>query len=307
MSQIFGPVPSRRLGFSLGIDTIPFKTCTLDCIYCQLGKTTNKTLERKEYICADLIVDEIKKIIKDKEQRIDYITFSGSGEPTLNSKIGYMIEKVKKITSIPVAILTNGTLLYSDRLKDELKEADLVIPSLDAADEPTFKKINRAHPSLNFEEMLSGMVKFSQEFKGKIWLEIMLIKGINDSSQHIEKISQIIKNIRVDKIQLNTPVRPPAEESVSPLSMPDLEKIRSFLGNKCEIITSFKRTKQKASTKGIEETILAMIKRRPLTLTDISDSLGLHQNEILKCIESLKEKNLVHSKIYSGKRYYYPI
>jgi len=307
MSQIFGPVPSRRLGFSLGVDTIPYKTCTLDCIYCQLGRTTNKTLERKEYILADVIVDEVEKIIKEKKKKIDYITFSGSGEPTLNLKIGDMIERIKKITTIPIAVLTNGTLLYSEKLRDELKKADLVIPSLDAADDPTFRQVSRPHPSLSFEMMVSGIVKFSQEFKGKIWLEIMLVKGINDSLKHIQKISKIIKEIRVDKIQLNTPVRPPAEEFVRPLSIQNLEKIKSLLGDKCEVIAAFKRARQKAYREDVEEQIITLIKRRPVTLTDISNSLGIHRNEVIKYIESLSDKKLLQSKIYSGKRYYYPI
>ncbi|RLE14843.1 radical SAM protein [Candidatus Aerophobetes bacterium] len=307
MSQIFGPVPSRRLGFSLGVDTIPYKTCTLDCIYCQLGRTTNKTLERKEYILADVIVDEVEKIIKEKKKKIDYITFSGSGEPTLNLKIGDMIERIKKITTIPIAVLTNGTLLYSEKLRDELKKADLVIPSLDAADDPTFKQVNRPHPSLSFEMMVSGIAKFSQEFKGKIWLEIMLVKGINDSPKHIQKISKIIKEIRVDKIQLNTPVRPPAEEFVRPLSMQNLEEIKSLLGDKCEVVAAFKRARQKAYREDVEEQIITLIKRRPVTLTDISNSLGIHRNEVIKYIESLSDRKLLQSKIYSGKRYYYPV
>lgn len=307
MSQIFGPVPSRRLGFSLGVDTIPYKTCTLDCIYCQLGRTTNKTLERKEYILTDVIVDEVEKIIKEKKKKIDYITFSGSGEPTLNLKIGDMIERIKKITTIPIAVLTNGTLLYSEKLRDELKKADLVIPSLDAADDPTFRQVNRPHPSLSFEMMVSGIAKFSQEFKGKIWLEIMLVKGINDSPKHIQKISKIIKEIRVDKIQLNTPVRPPAEEFVRPLSMQNLEEIKSLLGDKCEVVAAFKRARQKAYREDVEEQIITLIKRRPVTLTDISNSLGIHRNEVIKYIESLSDRKLLQSKIYSGKRYYYPV
>jgi len=264
--RIFGPVPSRRLGFSLGVDIIPFKICSLDCIYCQLGRTTNKTLERKEFFSTDSILKELKKILKDKSQRIDYITFSGSGEPTLNSKIGSMIVRIKKITPVPVAVLTNGTLLYHPELQEELKEADLVIPSLDAADEKTFEEVNRPHSSLSFDEVISGLITFSQKFKGKIWLEIMLIRGINDSPHHIEKLAQIIQEIRLDKVQLNTPVRPPAEEFVHPVSIRNLRRIGSMLGEKCEIVTEVKRAEQKAYQRDVEEAVLTMIRRRPLTL-----------------------------------------
>jgi len=306
MSQIFGPVPSRRLGFSLGVDVIPFKTCSLDCVYCQLGKTTNKTVKRKEYIAADSILREIEKaIINKKNQKIDYITFSGSGEPTLNIRIGDIIEKIKKITPIPVAVLTNGTLLYSPRLQEELQHADLIIPSLDAPDEETFKKINRPYPSLTLDKVIGGLQSFSQKFKGKIWLEIMLVKKINDSPEQIEKMAQIINEIKLDKIQLNTPVRPPAEEFAHPVSLSFLKKAQSILGERCEIIPGFKKFQQRLYRKDIEETILTIVKRRPVTLNDLSRSLGIHQNEAIKYIQALQEKNLINFRTYSKKRYYY--
>ncbi|RLE12403.1 radical SAM protein [Candidatus Aerophobetes bacterium] len=305
MKQIFGPVPSRRLGFSLGVDTIPFKTCTLDCIYCQLGRTTNKTVERREYIPADTILREIEKILSQRgKQKIDYITFSGSGEPTLNLKLGYMIEKIKKITSIPIAILTNGTLLYSSSLQEELQLADLVIPSLDASDEDTFKAINRPHPSLTLEKVVSGIATFSQNFQGKIWLEVMMVEGINDSFEKIKKIGEVIKEIKLDKIQLNTPVRPPAEEFAHPVSLSLLKKAKTILGERCEVIAHFKKHQEITSKEDIKDAILTMIKRRPVTLEDISSSLGIHLNEVIKYIGILQEENLVTSRMYNKKRYY---
>ncbi|MCK4523195.1 radical SAM protein, partial [Candidatus Aerophobetes bacterium] len=165
MGQIFGPVPSRRLGFSLGVDTIPFKTCSLNCIYCQLGRTINKTIQRKEYIAADDILREIEEVLREGK-RIDYITFSGSGEPTLNSEIRRMISRVKELTSIPLAILTNGTLLYRPRIREDLMEADLVIPSLDTVTQEIFEMVNRPHPSLKIDEIITGIDSFSQEFNG---------------------------------------------------------------------------------------------------------------------------------------------
>ena len=226
MIHIYGPVPSRRLGFSLGVDVVPFKTCSLDCIYCQLGRTTNKTIERKEYISADDVLKELKeKVVKKEHSRIDYITFSGSGEPTLHSKLGYMIEEIKKITSIPVAVITNGTLLYNLDVQEELEGADVVIPSLDAPDKETFKRINRPYPSLKFEKVISGIKNFSQNFNGKLWLEIMLVKKVNDSLPQIKKFAQIIKEIRCEKIQLNTPVRPSAEEFAEVVDFSFLQKV----------------------------------------------------------------------------------
>ena len=305
-SNVFGPVPSRRLGFSLGIDVVPFKTCTLDCIYCQLGRTTVKTNQRKDFFSVKEILDEIKRNIN-SQKRIDYITFSGSGEPTLNSRIGQMIEEIKKITSLPVAVLTNGTLLYLPEVQEELKKADLVIPSLDAADEDTFTRVNRPHPSLKIHEVISGMAEFSRNFKGKIWLEVMLVKGINDSPWHLQKLTEVIRKIKVEKIQLNTPVRPPAEDFVFPLDEEDLRKICSFFGKNCEVIAKIQRKKQKAFQQNIEIMIHNMVKRRPVTIEDIAISLGIHRNEVIKYIESLIERRLVSFRIYEGKRYYYSL
>jgi len=304
MGQIFGPVPSRRLGFSLGVDTIPFKTCSLNCIYCQLGRTINKTIQRKEYIAADDILREIEEVLREGK-RIDYITFSGSGEPTLNSEIRRMISRIKELTSIPLAILTNGTLLYQSRIREDLMEADLVIPSLDAVTQEIFEVVNRPHPSLKIEKVITGIDSFSQEFNGKVWLEIMVVKGINDSLEEIEKTARVIKQMNLEKIQLNTVVRPPAEEFARPLTREDLKNIKTILGKQCEIIAEFKRVTQKAYKRDVEKRILSMVKRRPVTLVDISRSLGLHRNEIIKYVETLEKKHQVKTKVHSGERYYH--
>ena len=303
MGQIFGPVPSRRLGFSLGVDTIPFKTCSLNCIYCQLGRTINKTIQRKKYIAADDILREIEEVLREGK-RIDYITFSGSGEPTLNSEIRRMISRIKELTSIPLAILTNGTLLYRPRIREDLMEADLVIPSLDTVTQEIFEMVNRPHPSLKIEKVITGIDSFSQEFNGKVWLEIMVVKGINDSLEEIEKAAQVIKQMNLEKIQLNTVVRPPAEEFARPLTREDLNNIKTVLGKKCEIIAEFKRATQKAYKRDVEKRILSMVKRRPVTLVDISHSLGLHRNEIIKYVETLEKKHQVKTEVHSGERYY---
>lgn len=304
MSQIFGPVPSRRLGFSLGIDTVPPKTCNLDCIYCQVGRTTNKTIDRKEYISCEDILPEIEEILKQKK-RIDYITFSGSGEPTLNSRIKTMINNIKKLTSIPIVVLTNGTLLFQPRIREELMEADLIIPSLDAVSEEIFKKINRPHHSLQIDKVIDGLSAFSQEFKGKIWLEIMVVKGINDSPEEIKRMAEITERVKLDKIQLNTVVRPPAEEFAQPLDLENLKKIKKVLGKKCEVVAGFKRPNQKFYREDIEKGILTILKRRPVTLLDISRSLGMHQNEAIKYLDILEKEGQILAKVYKEKRYYY--
>lgn len=303
---IYGPVPSRRLGYSLGVDIIPYKVCSFDCIYCQLGPTTRKTIERKEYIDKGEILKQIRGAIS-TEQRIDYITFSGSGEPTLNSTIGILIKEIKKLTEIPVAVLTNSSLLWDEQMRKELISADLLLPSLDGASQTTFQKINRPHPSLKLDMILMGLKHLRREYKGQIWLELMLVRGINDTSDEIERMKEIISEITPNKVQLNTVVRPPSEKTAHPLTSRKLNEIKALFGPRCEIIPEFIPKKLSAHTKGTEESILALIRRRPVTLSDITDSLGIHRNEAIKCLELLKRKNRIKAHIHRGLKYYEPI
>ena len=304
-THIYGPVPSRRLGFSLGIDIIPFKICSLSCIYCQLGPTTKKTIHKKEYFSLSEILSQIKKKLS-SGQRIDYITFSGSGEPTLNKILEKLIREIKKFTSIPVAVLTNGTLLSQKSTREALMDADLVIPSLDAATQEIFVKVNRPHSSLKLEEIIEGLRKLRQEFKGSIWLEIVLVKGVNDSPSHISKLKEAIAKIKPDKVQLNTVIRPPAEKYARPLSLKDLEKIKKIFGKNCEIIVEFFREAQKSTSENLEGAILSLIQRRPVTLAEISASLGKGKNEIMKSLDSLLEEGKIQSVIHKGLKYFEP-
>lgn len=304
-SYIYGPVPSRRLGFSLGVDLVPYKTCSFNCIYCQLGKTTNKTTERKEYIPKDTILSQLDEILKTK-QAIDYITFSGSGEPTLNLSIGELIREAKKMTQIKVAVLTNGSLLSDQMLRTELCAADLVIPSLDAATPETFNRINRPHPSLEFDRVITGLLKFREEFKGTIWLEVMLVKEINDNIKEIGLFKSIISKINPDRIQLNTVVRPPTEEYCLPMKESDLERIKNSFGKRCEIIPEFKAKAKRAYLENVEEQILELVRRRPCTPSDISASLGIHLNEVIKLLSLLQKDNKVKYVEYRNKGYYEP-
>jgi len=300
MSQVFGPVPSRRLGFSLGIDLVPFKTCTLDCIYCQLGRTTRKTVLRRPYIEAERIIADLKGPLA-HGQRVDYITLSGSGEPALHSQIGRIIEEIKGITDIPVAILTNGTLFTTQRLRQELARADLVIPSLDAASQDIFERINRPHPSLEIDKIVSGLKAFRGQFKGQIWLEVMLVNGINNGAEAIESLREVVPEVGCDKIQLNTVIRPPSETYARPLDFDEMVKIKKFLGERCEIIPRFSRRGQRAYKKDMEHQILDLVGRRPVTLGDISEALGLHENEVIKYVETLSESGQVKAERGAGK------
>jgi wyosine [tRNA(Phe)-imidazoG37] synthetase (radical SAM superfamily) len=268
-----------------------------------LGRTTNKTIQRKEYISKDVVLSQLGEILK-ANQMIDYITFSGSGEPTLNSSIGEMIREIKKMTQIKVAVLTNGSLLSDPKLRSELLAADLVVPSLDAASPETFKRVNRPLPSIEFNKMVTGLSKFREEFKGAIWLEVMLINGINDNTKEIGLLRSIISKINPDKIQLNTVLRPPTEKYCMPLSDSNLKRIKSFLGKNCEIIPEFKVKVGRPYPKEIEEKVLELLKRRPSTLSDISALLGRHPNEVVKWLSDLLEEGKITYVKYRNKGHY---
>ena len=302
MKYIFGPVLSRRLGFSLGVDLVPFKTCSLDCIYCQLGKTTHRTIERQAYISSGNIILEVRKILK-QNQKIDYITLSGSGEPTLNLHLGEIVTSIKEITDIPVAVLTNGTLLYLESVRDELMAADLVVPSLDAVSQELFCKINRPHPKLDVSQMISGLRNFSQVFSGKLWLEIMLVKRLNDLPEEVEKIKEVVSSVKCDKIQLNTTVRLPADREIEPLTNEELSKLKKLLGEKCEIIAGFEG-QQNAVKTDIQERIISIVSRRPLNLSEISDFLGIPEERTTKHLFFLTKQGKIESLTYGSESYF---
>ena len=297
---LYGPVPSRRLGLSLGVDVTAFKHCTLDCVYCQLGRTTKKTIERKDYVPVEAVLDELKDKLSQPLQ-VDFITISGSGEPTLNSRLGELIDGVRKITDIPVAVLTNGTLLYKQDVRTDCAKADLVLPSLDAGDEQTFKRINRPHRDISIEKLVSGLCAFRNEFAGQIWLEVFLIDGINTSDQQIAKIKGLIEHIRPDKVQLNTAVRPTAEAGVKRVTEKKLSAIAEELGGQCEIIADFSRQQVSKTIESIADEVLSILKRRPCSLNDICSSLGIHQNEALKYIADFQNQGVIDSEQKDGE------
>jgi len=291
MNHLFGPVASRRLGRSLGVDLLPFKTCTLDCIYCECGPTTAKTIKREEYVPYDEIVLEIEEW-HSKGGKADYITLAGSGEPTLNIRFGDIISEIKRITNIPVCVLTNGTLFSSQEVRQETALADLVIPSLDAADKETFLKINRPSEGLNFEKYIEGLILFSKEFSGKLWLEVFVVPGINDNENTIMSLVEIAKKIKPHKIQLNTAVRPTAEKSVKSVLREKLEKLAKFFTPKAEIIAAYHHV-VKAQESVSKERVFELLQRRPCTLEDISSGLSIKKEEAEKYVNELLEENLI--------------
>ncbi|MFH1355355.1 MAG: radical SAM protein [Candidatus Omnitrophota bacterium] len=239
MQYIYGPVNSRRLGLSLGISLTTYKVCNFDCIYCQLGKAHTLTGERKEYTKVNNIIEELKRYLKDSPQqagRLQYITLSGLGEPTLNINIGEVINQLKPITNIPLAVITNASKLSDFDIRVSLLKADLIVPSLDAVVPEVFAKIDRPKQDIDLEGIINGLINLRKEFRGKIWLEVMLVRGVNDDMRYIKKLNQVIVEINPNKIHLNSPVRTTSEPDLEPVDKNKLSKIKELLGDKCEIL-----------------------------------------------------------------------
>jgi len=303
---VFGPVNSRRFGRSLGIDLVPFKTCTYDCIYCQLGRTTSRTLQREEYVPSRMVLEEVRQKLEEGA-RPDYITFSGSGEPTLHTEIGFLIREIKKRTHIPVLVLTNGSLLFMPEVQEDLKRADIVSPSLDAGDEPMFQRINRPHPGICFQEMVKGLASFRVAFPGRIWLEVFLVEGLNAMESETEKIRRYLQNIRADKVQLNTAVRPTAEISAQSVSVERMKKLCEIIGHGAEVIAPPSRQAVTQENNATSQMVLDFLRRRPGTLEDIASGMALNANEILKHISVLKSLGSIEEEMRDEKRFYVAI
>ncbi len=299
----FGPVPSRRLGRSLGIDVVPFKTCTYDCIYCQLGRTTNKTTELKEYFPVEDIISDTREKLKEIPHP-DYITISGLGEPMLYSRIGEIIRGIKDVTNIPVAVLTNGSLFFLENVRDSVIEADLIIPSLDAGDKKMFSYVNRPHRNISFEKMVKGLCLLREYFGGCFWLEVFLMKGTTDRENEILKIKTWTDRIAPDRIQLNTAVRAPAEDFVEIVEEDKLKEIARLFGPSCEVIADYTKVHDLVEFKRTRDDVLQMLIRRPCSIDDISAGLNLHRNEVVKYIEELLDHNLIQKRKRLNKIFY---
>jgi wyosine [tRNA(Phe)-imidazoG37] synthetase (radical SAM superfamily) len=297
--HLFGPVPSRRLGISLGVDLVAHKVCSLNCVYCEVGATTNLTIKRNEYVPAQEVISELSDFLKNKPE-LDYITFSGAGEPTLNSKIGAIINFIKKkYPHYKLSLLSNGTLFYDEAVRKEVGGVDLVLPSLDAVTSAAFLKINRPNPNLKLGKIIDGLIQFRMEYPNTtMWLEVFIVPGINDTTAEISKMKQVLTKISPDRIQLNTLDRPGTADWVQPASKQQLLEIKNKLEPlPVEIIAKFKSARKYSSyKKDIEKTILETISRRPCTDKDLCEILGLHINELNKYLRELQQKDKITSE-----------
>ena len=306
--HIFGPVPSRRLGMSLGVDMVPKKVCSLNCVYCEVGQTTLLTTQRKEYVPGGEVIEELKDFFTHHPDP-EYITFSGYGEPTLNKALGGVIAYLKREKpGVPVAVLTHGTMFSDPEVRQSLLQADLVLPSLDAATEAVFKKINRPAGSLDLLHYIEGLIAFRKEFRGNIWLEVFILPGYNDTMAELEALKQEILRIRPDTVQLNTLDRPGTEAGLRSATRKELESIKDYWDIPgTEIIPSpAGRKNATAYREDVRNAIMETINRRPCTLDDISRITGLHVNEINKYLDSLEATGVVRTERQDRGLFYMP-
>ncbi len=304
MGFIFGPVPSRRLGLSLGINVIPFKTCSFNCVYCEVGKTTDLIIERKSFFDIGAIKDEFVKTVE-RVGKIDFVTFSGSGEPTLNSDLGKLIEFVKSFKKYKVAILTNSSLMYRDDVKDELIMCDVVVPSLDSALESSFKKINMPYKDLKIEKIIEGLTDFSNRFQGEIWLEILFVKGINDTKEDLDALCNAIKLIKPTRVQIGTVDRPPAYTTAKKIDNKEMMDIYTYMSSKIgvvDIIGSFNKEND-AFYEDVERSIIKMINIRPCSKDELKETFNVDDKKIDDILTKLFDESKAYIQNFEGKTF----
>lgn len=297
---LFGPVPSRRLGVSLGVDLVESKTCNFNCVYCECGEAKPLESTRKEYVNIDQVVLELKDYLT-QGKKLDYITFSGSGEPTLNSGIGRLVEEIKSITDTKICLITNSSTFTDPSIYSELKNIDVIMPSLDAVFEESFLKIDRPHAGIKLDKIIEGLVEFRKNYRGFIWLEIFMLEGINDTEKELKEFVEVIKKIGADKVQLNTLDRPAPVAWVEAMPMERLEEIKEYFegnGIETEVIKKYKSKKEyKNYSANYEKLILNMLEKRPCTLDDLEEITEISTEELGKYIDILLKEKIIDATI----------
>ncbi len=303
---LFGPVPSRRFGRSLGLDLVTAKTCSFDCPFCEVGSTTLSTCERLEYVPTADVIGEFNHWL-DNGGAADVITLAGSGEPTLHSRFGDIIDAIKDRCDITVVLLTNSTLLHLPEVRVAAAKANIVKGSLSAWDTESFRLINRPAEGLKLDQVVDSLRQFRQEFSGKLWLEVFILKSVNDKPADIAKIAALAESIAPDVVQLNTVVRPPAESSAQPISHDDLLRLAPLFSPPAEIIARFEAgaSTNKASTVTAQH-VLAMLMRRPCSAEDISGAFSISTETVAQLVEELLDTESIHAIERSDARYYAP-
>jgi wyosine [tRNA(Phe)-imidazoG37] synthetase (radical SAM superfamily) len=317
MKYLFGPVYSRRLGHSLGIDLLPPKICSLNCVYCEVGPTTDLTCERKEYVPTEEILKEIDQVLAQGAagRPIDVFTLTAMGEPTLHTGLGEIIAYLKKKTDKPVAVLTNGTLFFDPKVRAELSAADIVIPSLDAARQESFERVNQPAFAVNLEQVLEGLALFSREFRGEVWLEILLVRDMNDSLEDLVALQQAVRKIHPARIQLNTVARPPMDGRARPVTREVMELAASMLADgydgRVDVLVDFQTIEKKEFGQGkqsqatLVEDIADLLQRRPCPIEEIDKALHVQDLAMTRaCVQMLVVAGRIEKKNYNDKEFY---
>jgi wyosine [tRNA(Phe)-imidazoG37] synthetase (radical SAM superfamily) len=314
MKHVFGPVPSRRLGQSLGIDPVPLKTCNWNCVYCQLGRSVPMTNERREYFPREDIMAEVEQALAShKPGEIDWVTFVGSGETTLHASIGWMIRKVKALTQLPVAVITNGSLLYLPQVREELIVADAVLPTLDAGTARLYRQINRPYPDLTFDRLVEGYVAFRKEYRGRLLLEVMLIQGLNDTPQALWDLAKVLQRFKPDVVQITLPTRPPAEPWVQPPYEESLMQAMAILGNIAEVVHPVQGSFDLSGYDNLVDAVVGIITRHPMRQEELERTLARWSPEqvsqTLKDLEASGQAQIVErygTRFWSAATARYP-
>jgi wyosine [tRNA(Phe)-imidazoG37] synthetase (radical SAM superfamily) len=303
----FGPVPSRRLGRSLGINNIPPKICSYSCIYCQLGRSIKVQSERQEFYSPEMVAARVEEKIaatRRKGEKIDYLTFVSDGEPTLDIHLGQAIDRLKS-TGIRIAVITNASLLWDKNLREELKEADWISLKIDSLNAKTWRRIDRPHRSLDLDAMLSGLLDFRDLFKGMLTTETMLVNEVNDMSEHVLEVAEFISRINPDMSYISIPTRPPAEKWVSPPNEYRLYLAYHIFNERSlntELIVGYEGN-QFARTGNIEKDILSITSVHPMRQDAVRDYLG-REKAGWEVIDRLIEDKKLLKFEYEGNTFY---
>ncbi|HID80191.1 MAG TPA: radical SAM protein [Ignisphaera sp.] len=310
MTIVFGPVPSRRLGTSLGINNIPYKYCTYSCVYCQLGKTTNITIVRRDFYNPEKAVKDVKQIVSKLSERIDYITFVPDGEPTLDKNLGQTIRLLKREIDIPIAVITNGSLLWREDVLNDIIEADLISVKVDAGDEDTWRKINRPHQRLNFNKVLKGLNELAKRFTGVLITETMLVKNLNTHRNIFEKVLDVLSVLTPHRAYIAIPIRPPTEEWVEAPSTTELSELynlaSSRLGKNRVHLLDYpepSRFIMSESIDSVKEYVLSMIEVHPLSMDHLSHILAKKNIDMERFLKELLDEDLINIVEYKGRRF----
>jgi wyosine [tRNA(Phe)-imidazoG37] synthetase (radical SAM superfamily) len=306
MKTIFGPVPSRRLGRSLGIDVVPLKTCSYDCVYCESGRTTHLTVERRPFVDPGKVMRELEEYFTACPDGADVLTFSSGGEPTLYEPLGELIDAVKnRFPSMPLIVLTNGSLLWDPRVRRDLMRADRVVPSLDGATVESFARVNRPHPMLDLDTIMEGLAAFRREYRGELHLEVMLVASYNDQPSHLKAIRRVIDALAPSQVELNTVVRPPADPEVRGLSGEAMEAILEYFPTeRTQIIGKFTSPCVCTESRDLDRRVLELLKRRPCTLPEMAVSLGVPKEVLNDTLTELTRQGRLTRYRFDGKDFY---